>query len=322
MRTLIALLLFSAFTPFAYGASALDFPVRPVRLIAPFPAGGGVDIVSRQLAQKLTERWGQQVVVDNRSGATGIIGTDLAAKASPDGYTLLMGNVATQAVNISLFRKLPYDPVRDFSPITLVARVPEILVVHPSLPAQSVKDLIALAKTKPGQLTVGSAGNGSPPHLAAELFQYLAAVQFVHIPYKGSAPALTDLIGGQINMYFSNLLSATQYVKGGRLRALGVTSRKRSMVVPDVPTIAEAGLAQYEEYNWYGLLAPRGTPPAILTKIHEATVNALRAPELERRLTDDGAEIVANTPQQFATFIHAEINKYAAVIKERKLRAD
>ena len=256
----------------ALGA-AQEYPARPVRLIAPFPATGGVDIIARQIAQKLSDRWGQQVVVDNRPGATGIIGTDLAAKALPDGYTLLMGNVATQSINVSLY-KIPYDPIKDFAPITLVARVPEMLVVNPSTPAASVKDLIALAKAKPNQLTFGSAGAGSPPHLAGELFQHLAKVQFVHVPYKGSAPALIDLIGGQINLYFGNILSAMAHVKAGRLRALGVTSVKRAVVAPDVPTIAEAGLPGYEEYNWYGILAPRGTPKAIVDKVHAAVAAA------------------------------------------------
>jgi tripartite-type tricarboxylate transporter receptor subunit TctC len=302
--------------------AAEQYPRRPVRLIAPFPAGGGVDIVARQIAQKLSESWGQQVVVDNRTGATGIIGTDLAAKATADGYTLIMGNVATHAVNVSLYKKLPYDPVKDFAPITLVARVPEILVVHPSLAATSVKELVALARAKPGQLTVGSAGRGSPPHLAAELFQWLAKVQFVHVPYKGSSPALADLIGGQINLYFSNILSATPHVKSGRLRALGVTGAKRSAVMPEVPTIAEAGVPRYEEYNWYGLLAPKGTPAAVLAKVHRDVVGVLRAPEVEERLIKDGAEVIGNTPQEFARFIRSEIDKYASVIKERGLRAD
>jgi tripartite-type tricarboxylate transporter receptor subunit TctC len=302
--------------------AAEQYPRRPVRLIAPFPAGGGVDIVARQIAQKLSESWGQQVVVDNRTGATGIIGTDLAAKATADGYTLIMGNVATHAVNVSLYKKLPYDPEKDFAPITLVARVPEILVVHPSLAATSVKELVALARAKPGQLTVGSAGRGSPPHLAAELFQWLAKVQFVHVPYKGSSPALADLIGGQINLYFSNILSATPHVKSGRLRALGVTGAKRSAVMPEVPTIAEAGVPRYEEYNWYGLLAPKGTPAAVLAKVHRDVVGVLRAPEVEERLIKDGAEVIGNTPQEFARFIRSEIDKYASVIKERGLRAD
>jgi tripartite-type tricarboxylate transporter receptor subunit TctC len=303
-------------------ACAQNYPVRPIRLIAPFPASGGVDIVARQIAQKLSERWAQQVVVDNRPGATGIIGTDLAAKSAPDGYTLLLGNVATQAVNVSLYSKIPYDPVRDFAPITLVARVPEMLVVNPSMPATTVKELIALAKAKPKQLTFGSAGSGSPPHLAGELFQSLADVQFVHVPYKGSAPALIDLIGGQINMYFANILSAMVHVKAGRLRALGVTSSKRAVVAPEVPTIAEAGLAGYEEYNWYGLLAPRGTPKPVIEKLYENAVAVIRSPDLAERMTRDGAEVIASTPQEFANFIRTEIDKYARVIKSRGLRAE
>ncbi len=305
----------------AASAIAQVFPSRPVRLIAPFPAGGGVDIVARQLAQKLTEKWGEQVVVDNRVGATGIIGTELAARAAPDGHTLIMGNVATHAVNVSLYKKLPYDPVKDFAPITLAARVPEVLVVHPSLPATSVKELIALAAKKPGALTVGSAGHGSPPHLAAELFQLLAKVQFVHVPYKGSSPALIDLIGGQINVYFSNILSAVPHVKSGRLRALGVTGVKRSQVLADVPPIAEAGVPKYEEYNWYGMLAPRAVPAPVLARIHSDVVGALRAPDVEQVLIKDGAEVIGNTPQQFAAFIRAEIDKYANVVKQRNLSA-
>lgn len=303
-------------------AYAQPYPAKPIRMIVGYPPGGGTDIVGRVMAQKFSENFGHTVIVDNRGGATGNIGTELAARATPDGYTLLMGNVATQAVNVSLFKRLPYDPGRDFAPISLVARVPEVLVVNPALPATSVKELIALANAKPGNLTVGSAGHGSPPHLAAELFQFLARVQFVHVPYKGSAPALTDLLGGQISMYFSNVLSVTPMVKAGRLRALGVTGIKRSPVLADVPTIAEAGVARYEEYNWYGLLAPRGTPAAIVAQVHSAVVTALTASELRSRLEQDGAEVVAGTPQEFARFIEAEIRKYAAVIKERNLRAD
>jgi tripartite-type tricarboxylate transporter receptor subunit TctC len=302
--------------------AAETFPSHPVRLIAPFPSGGGVDIISRQLAQKVGERWGEQVVVDNRTGATGIIGTDLAAKSAPDGYTIVMGNVATHAVNVSMYKKLPYDPVKDFAPITQVARVPEAMVVHPSLPASSVKELIALASKKPGALTVGSAGYGSPPHLAAELFQLLGKVQFTHVPYKGSTPALTDLLGGQINIYFSNILSATPYVKSGRLRALGVTSIKRSAVLPDVPTIAEAGVPKYEEYNWYGVLAPAGVPAPILKKIHDDFVAVLRAPDVTQRLAADGAEVIASTPQEFARFIRSEIDKYANVVRQRGLKPE
>jgi tripartite-type tricarboxylate transporter receptor subunit TctC len=301
-------------------ATAQAFPSRPVRLIAPFPAGGGVDIVARQLAQKLTEKWGEQVVVDNRAGATGIIGTELAARATPDGYTIIIGNVATHAVNVSLYRKLSYDPVKDFEPITLIARVPEVLVVHPSLAAGSVKELIALAAKKPEGLTVGSAGYGSPPHLAAELFQLLGKVQFVHVPYKGSTPALTDLIAGQISLYFSNILSATPHVKNGRLRALGVTGLKRSPVLPEVPSIAEAGVSKYEEYNWYGMLAPKYVPAPVISKLHTDVVSVLHAPDFEQKLIKDGAEVIGNTPQAFARFIRSEIDKYATVVKRRGLQ--
>ena len=317
-RAFTGLLLFCA----AWGVAAQAYPSHPVRLIAPFPSGGGVDIVARLLAQKVGERWGEQIVVDNRTGATGIIGTDLAAKAPPDGYTIVLGNVATHAVNVSMYKKLPYDPVKDFAPITLVARVPEALVVHPSLPASSVKELIALASKKPGSLTVGSAGYGSPPHLAAELFQLLGKVQFTHVPYKGSTPALMDLLGGQINVYFSNILSAVPHVKSGRLRALGVTSAKRAVVLPDVPTIAEAGVPKYEEYNWYGVLAPAGVPAPILKTIHDSFVSVLQSPEVSQRLAADGAEVIGNTPQEFARFIRSEIDKYASVVKQRGLKPE
>jgi tripartite-type tricarboxylate transporter receptor subunit TctC len=233
-----------------------------------------------------------------------------------------MGNAATHAVNVSLFKKLPYDAIRDFVPITLVGRVPEMLVVHPALPASSVQELIALAKSKPGELTFGSAGSGSPPHLAGELFQSLAKIRLVHIPYKGSAPALTDLIAGQINMYFSNILSAVPYVKGGRLRGLGVTSAKRSVVAPDIPAIAEAGLPGYEDYNWYGVLAPKGTPKAIVDKLHTDIVHVVKSTDVEDRLTKDGAEVIANTPAEFAKFIREEIQKYAQIIKQSGLRTE
>jgi tripartite-type tricarboxylate transporter receptor subunit TctC len=303
-----------------FAATADNYPNRPVRLIAPFSAGGGVDIVARLLAQKLTEKWGQQVVVDNRTGATGIIGTDLAAHAPADGYTLLVGNAATHAVNVNLFRKLPYDAVKDFAPVTLIGRVPEMLVVHPALPATTVKELIALAKTRP--LTFGSAGAGSPPHLAGELFQYLAKVKLVHVPYKGSAPALADLIGGQINMYFSNILSAVPYVKAGRLRGLGVTSQKRSVVAPEIPTVAESGLPGYEDYNWYGILAPKGTPKAVVTKLHADIVQVVKGQDMEERLTKDGAEVIASTPDEFARFIRTEIDRYARIVKASGLRTE
>ena len=321
MRRSILVVVLLTFALPSFGAQD-NYPSRPIRFIAPFSAGGGVDIVARLLAQRLTDKWGQQVIVDNRTGATGIIGTDIAAHATPDGYTLLMGNAATHAVNVSLYKKLPYDAVKDFAPITLIARVPEMLVVHPALPAASVKDLLALARAKPGELTFGSAGAGSPPHLAGELFQHLGKIRLVHVPYKGSAPALADLMGGQINMYFSNILSAVPFVKAGRLRGLGVSSAKRSVVAPEIPTIAEAGLPGYEDYNWYGVLAPKGTPQAIVSKLNADIVQVIRSKDIEERLTRDGAEVIASSPAEFAAFMRTEIQKYAQIIKQSGLRAE
>ncbi len=292
------------------------FPERPVRFIAPFPAGGGVDIVARLVAQKLTASWNQQVIVDNRPGATGIIGIQIAATATPDGYTMLMGNVATHAINVSMFKKLPYDPVRDFDPVTLVAQVPEMLVVNPSFPVHSVEELVALAKEKPGQLTFGSAGNGSPPHMAGVLFETMAKIKLVHVPYKGSSPALLDLMGGRINLYFSNILSAVPHVRNGKLRALGVTGKERSVVAPDVPTIAEAGFPGYVAYNWYGVLVPKSVPKPIIATLHSQIVSALKRPDVAKQLTESGAEIIGDTPQEFGRFIHSEIEKYAKVVKE------
>lgn len=291
-------------------------------MIAPFPAGGGVDIVARIIGQRLAEKWGQQVVVDNRTGASGIIGTEIAAGAAPDGHTLIMGNVATHAVNITLFKRLPYDPVRDFAPVTLVAVVPEMLALHPAVPANSVKELIALAKAKPGQLTFGSSGRGTPPHLAAELFKTLAGVDLVHVPYKGSAPALADLMGGQITMYFGNILSVVPLVKSGRLKALGVTSSRRSRVAPDVPAIAEAGLPAFEDYNWYGVLTRVNTSRPIIDKLNQAIVQILRTPDVAQRLEQQGADVIGNTPEEFAKFIRSEIDKYARVVKASGLRAE
>ena len=299
-----------------------SYPERTIRMIVPFPPGGGVDIVARTLAKEMTERIGQPVVVDNRAGAGGIVGSEIAAKALPDGYTLLMGNVATHAINVNLHKKLSYDPLKDFEPISRVAEVPEILVVHPSIPAMSVKQLIALARSKPGQLTYGSAGNGTPPHLAAELFKSMAKVDIVHVPYKGTPPALADLLGGQITMIFSNIVSAMPLVNGGKLRALGVTSIKRSAVAPTLPTIDESGLPGFQESSWYGVLAPAGTSPAVISSLNAAIVEALKAPALRDALTRQGAEVGASTPAQFREFIRVEIERYAKIIKSSGLRIE
>ena len=300
-------------------AATTQFPTRPIRFVAPFPPGGGTDILARTIAQKLTDALGQQVIVDNRPGATGIIGTAIVKEAAPDGHTILMGNAATHAVNVSMFRKLPYHPLKDFDLITQVARLPEVLVVHPSLTANSVKELIELARSKPGQLNFGSAGVGSPPHLAGELFKLLANIDIVHIPYKGSPPALADLMGGQINMYFSNILTGMRLVKTGKLKVLGVTSAKRSAVAPDVPTIAEAGLPGYEEYNWYVIAAPKGTPREITRLLNARIVEILTSKDVTALLAGDGAEIVASSPEECVRFVEAQIKKYAKVVRDAKL---
>jgi tripartite-type tricarboxylate transporter receptor subunit TctC len=303
-------------------AAARAYPEHPIRLVVPFPPGGGVDVVTRILALEMTEKTGQQVVVDNRAGAGGIIGTEIVAKSAADGYTLLMGNVATHAVNVNLHKKLPYDPLKDFAPVSRVAEVPEILVVHPSVPANSINELIALAKSKPGQLTFGSAGNGTPPHLAAELFKSMAGVNILHVPYKGTPPALADLLGGQITMIFSNILSALPLVKSGKLKALGVTSLKRSSVAPNVPTISESGLQGYQENSWYGVLAPAGTPAHVIAKLNGAIVQSLKVPAVLDRLAQQGAEINSSSPAEFREFIRAEIDKYAKIIKSSGVRIE
>ncbi len=306
----------------AWVACAQSYPVRPIRYVVPFPAGGGVDIVARLVGQKIAESLGQQVVIDNRGGAGGIIGAEIVARAAPNGYTIVMGNVATHALNPVLFKKLPYDAVKDFTPVTLVAMIPGVLLVHPAVPANSVKELIALAKAKPGQLTYGSAGNGTPPQLSAELFKALAGVNIIHVAYKGGAPGLTDLMGGQITMYFSNIVAGVPLVQSGKLKALGVTSNKRSKIMPQLPTIAEAGLPGYEDFNWYGVLAPVGTPAPIIAKLHGTIVQTLNTPEVANWLAQQGADVVANSPDEFGQFIRKEIAKYTKIVRESGINVE
>jgi tripartite-type tricarboxylate transporter receptor subunit TctC len=315
---LVPLFLFYGLAP-QITKAASDYPARIIHIIAPFSPGGGVDIISRLLADKMSRGLHQDVIVLNRPGATGNIGTEIVAKSDPDGYTLLMGNEATSAISKSIFKDLTYDPVEDFVPISLVARVPEVLVVRPTLPANSVAELIALAKTKPNELTFGSAGIGSPPHLAGALFALSANVSIRDIPYKGSAPALSDLIGGRIDMYFANILSAMPYIEGGQLRPLAVTSAERSKVAPNIPTIAESGLPGYEEYNWYGILAPKGTPKPIIEKLHDEIVDALTDKALAKSLDQQGAEIVGNSPAQFAEYIRNEVKKYSEIVNRANI---
>ncbi len=297
------------------------YPSKPVRLIVPFAPGCSNDIMARITAQKLTESFQQQVIVDNRAGASGIVGTDIAAKAAPDGYTVLMMSL-TFTVNPSLFSKLPYNTEKDLAPITLVASAPLMLVVHPSIPAKSVNEFIAFARANPGKLNFGSGGAGATPHLAGEMLKMMAKLQMTHVPYKGGGPALADLIGGQIQVMLENVPSTLPHVKAGRLRALALTGLKRSALVPDLPTLDEAGLKGYEIVGWNGLFVPTGTQANIIAYLHGLTVKMLAQPDVKERLATLGAEGVGNTPDEFRAFVKAEIVKWARVVKEAGLKVE
>ena len=317
-----ASLSFAALLFAAAGACAQSYPAKPIRIVVPFPPGGPADILSRTIGQNLAESWGQQVVIDNRAGAGGNIGAEIVAKAPPDGYTLLMGFVGTHAINASLYRDMPFDPVRDFEPVGRVAMVTIILVVHPSVPVKSVKELIALAKARPGELTFGSPGNGTPQHLAGELFNTVAGVKMGHVPYKGAVPALTDLLGGRLSMIFSSMPPALPHVNSGKLRALGVTSATRSPAAPDVPTIAQSGLAGYEVINWYGVLAPAKTAQDIVAKLNAEIVRIMNLAAVKERLAAQGAETFTSSPTEFADTIRKETEKWAKVVKFSGARLD
>lgn len=295
-------------------AVAQTYPTKPVRLIVPFPPGGSTDIIGRIVAQKLTESWGQQVIVDNRGGAGGQIGVESAANSAPDGYTLVVGHIGTFGVNPSLYPKLRYDAVKDFVPISLVARVPNMLAVHPSLPS-SVKALVALAKAKPGTLNYGSSGSGSNPFLCVEFFKMLTGTDIVHVPYKGTGPMLTDLIAGQISLTINGVPPLLPHVKNQRLRALGVASEKRLALLPDLPTIAESGVPGYEVVQWYGVLAPAGTPRSVVARVNADIVKFLSQPETAARMSGEGAIPSGSTPEQFGALIRSEIGRWAKVIK-------
>ncbi len=301
---------------------AQQYPTKPVRLIVAYPPGGGTDIVGRMMAQKLSENFGHTVIVDNRGGATGNIGTEIAARAAPDGYTLLMGNVAPNAINVSLFKKIPFDPVKNFAPISLIAATPNILVVNPGVPVKTVKDLIALAKAKPGVFNYASAGIGSSSHLAGALFGILTHTDIVHVPYKGGGIALVDVLSGQTQLYFATMPAAMPHVKSGKLRPVAVTTERRSQTLPELPTIAETGVAGYEASTWYGLLAPAQTPRAIVTRLHGESVKILAAPDMRSKLASQGFEPVGNTPEQFAAYIQSEIAKWGKVIRDAGIRAE
>ena len=303
-------------------AFAQPYPNHAIRLVVPFPAGGTTDILARAAAQKLTEALGQSVVVDNRPGAGGNIGAELVAKAAPDGYTLLMGTVGTHAINPSLYAKMPYDHIKDFVPIILVAGVPNVLVVNPSLPIHSVADLIKLAKAKPGTINFASSGSGTSIHLSGELFKTMAGVDMTHVPYKGSAPALTDVMGGQVQIMFDNLPSSLALIKSGKLRAVAVTSLQRAPALPDVPTIAESGLPGFEASSWFGILAPAGTPAPIVAKINAEVNKWLQSPEAKEQLLAQGAAAAGGSPEQFVAHIRAETDKWAKVVKASGAKVD
>jgi len=304
------------------GAQTPAYPAKPVRLVVPFPPGGATDIIARAVAQKLGETWGQSIVVDTRPGAGGNIGTELVAKAAPDGYTLEMGTVGTHAINASVYTKIPFDNIKDFAPIILVAGVPNVLEVNPSLPINSVQELIAYAKANPGKLNFASSGNGTSIHLSGELFKVMAGVQMTHVPYKGSAPALQDLIGGNVQLMFDNLPPSLPQIKSGKLRALAVTSATRAPALPDVPTIAESGLPGFEASSWFGLVAPAGTPPAIIARINAEVATWLASPEGKEKLAAIGANAAGGSPEDFARHIQAETAKWAKVVKESGAKVD
>lgn len=305
----------------AQALAQASYPSRVVRIIVPTVPGGGGDTIARMLAQGFSERWGHQVVVDNRTGASSIIGTDVVAKAPPDGHTLLQA-LSTLTINPSAHKKLPYDAVRDFAPVTEAVSVPNLIIVHPSLPAKTVKEMIALARAKPGQVLFGSSGYGTGNHLAMELFASMAHVRLTHVPYKSAGPTMIDLLAGQIAIMATNMIAAIPLVRAGRLHALGVTSLHRSPVAPDIPTIAEAGLPGYECVQWYGLLAPAGTPREIIDKIYRDAAAILLSPAAKDRLAADGGTAIGSSPEEFAGFIKAEIDKWAKVFKAAGLKPE
>jgi len=303
-----------ALTPLA--AQAQTFPTKAITIIVPFSAGGTTDILARVLGQFMSKDLGQPVIIDNRAGAGGNIGTQLVARAAPDGYTILMGTVGTHAINQSLYPKLAFDPIKDFAPLTRVALVPNLLVANPAQPFKTVKELMAYAKANPGKVTFGSSGSGTSIHLSGELFKQMAGVDIQHVAYKGSAPAVNDLLGNHIAIMFDNMPSAISHVKAGKLRPLAVTTAQRSPALPDVPTIAEAGVPGYEATSWFGLLAPAGTPAPVVTKLNAAILKALADPDVKKKLLEQGAEPAGETPAQFAAFIASETVKWGKIVKQ------
>ena len=297
-------------------AFSQTYPSKPIRIVVPYAPGGTADMLSRAVAQKLNAAWSQQVLVDNRPGASGMIGADAVAKAAPDGYTLLMAYTAEISIMPGLMKKMAYDAQRDLAPVTLAAITPMVLVIHPSLPSRTLKEFIALARARPGELPYASAGSGSPAHLAFELMQRAAKITMTHVPYKGAAPALVDLIGGHVVIYFSGMPPAMPHVRAGKLRALAVSTAKRSPAATDIPTVAEAGIPGFDVPTWFGVLVPAATPKDVVQKLNGAIAQALKSPDLREQMAREGAETAPNSPEEFATFIRNETAKFAKVIKE------
>ncbi len=302
--------------------AAQPYPAKPIKIIVPFPAGGIADVYARVIGARLSETWGQPAVVENRTGAGGNIGAESVARSPPDGYTLVMGSLGTHAVNVTLFSALPYDPIRDFAAIALVLEAEGLLVVHPSVPVQSVPELIALARAKPGTLTFASAGMGTASHLAGELFKTMAKVDMVHVPYKGNVPALTDLLAGETSLFFGTMPTVLPHAKAGKLRALATIGAARSAAVPELPTVAEAALPGFEVTNWIGLFAPARTPPEIVRRLNGEVVRIMQSRDIEARLANEGARFSPTTPEQFSAFVAAEIAKWAPVVRASGARAD
>jgi tripartite-type tricarboxylate transporter receptor subunit TctC len=305
----------------ATGAAAQQYPSKPVRFVVPFVAGGPTDIQGRLLGEKLTQRLGQQFIIDNRGGANGNIGMELTAKSPPDGYTIVIATVGTWAVNPSLYKQMPFDVVKDFAPVIQVSTSPGVLVVHPSVPVRSVKELIALARAKPGKLDYGSSGVGGFGHISGALFSLMTKTEMVHIPYKSSAPALTDLIAGQIQVLFNNAISTVPFIKSGQVRALAVTSLKRMPALPELPSIDEAGVKGYDNSSWSAVAAPAGTPKEIIAKLNGELNQILKLPDIQEKQAAVGAVIIGGTPEQFGEYLKAEIAKFARVVKEAKISA-
>jgi tripartite-type tricarboxylate transporter receptor subunit TctC len=317
----LALVALAALISVCTAPFAQNFPARPVRMIVGFAPGGSTDLVARVVGQKMAEAWGQQVVVDNRPGANGMIGSDIVAKANPDGYTLVLGTIGPMAINASLY-KMPYDIVAEFAPITYTANIANVLVVNPSTAARDIAELVALAKAKPGQLTFGSSGTGGAPHMAVELFRILTKSQVVHVPYKGGGPAIADVVGGQITGSFASMPSAIQFVKAGKLRALATSGTKRSVALPDVPTVSEAGIRGFSVLDWQGLFTTAKTPPEIVRQLNAEALRILALPDVVEKLSIAGCEIQTSTPNEWGAFVKSEIAKWAKVVKEAGVKVE